>query len=258
MRAFMLGCVRYRGCAVAQSGKCSGLSASERRHPQVTAARPTGSSTASRSSSAARCSTTRRAPSVFFDGQVMVQAGVYERVPVYADSRSSRTASSTSRSARNRLRVYERRRDGELAGTTGSRTPSFPVESSASAPAGERPVGTTGSDRAGGRGTGRIAVPHAPRTVMETIAARRGTARSNGVWLDFDGARWYSAGASASYSRIASRKSASIAASRSTSRRWALRIRSGCRSPMVDRSHPTQRRLAVYSIFPDPSGCSGG
>jgi hypothetical protein len=132
-----------------------------------------------------------------FDGQVMVQVGVYQRVPVYADVTLEPNSVVYVPVARNQLRVYERRRDHDLAATTGSRTPAFPVESSASAPAGERAVGTTGSIVPAGVGPAN-AVPHAPHTVMETIQRpQRGT---NGVWLDFVGARWYSSGASASYS----------------------------------------------------------
>jgi hypothetical protein len=132
-----------------------------------------------------------------FDGQVMVQVGVYQRIPVYADVTLEPNSVVYVPVARNQLRVYERRRDHDLAATTGSLTPSFPVESSASAPAGERPVGTTGTIVPAGVGAAN-AVPHAPRTVMETIQRpRHGT---NGVWLDFVGVRWYSSGASASYS----------------------------------------------------------
>src|SRR6476620_11174367 len=80
-----------------------------------------------------------------FDGQVMVQVGVYQRVPVYADVTLEPNSVVYVPVARTPLRVYERRRDHDLAATTGIRTPWFPVESSASAPAGERPGGTTGT-----------------------------------------------------------------------------------------------------------------
>src|SRR5206468_12664506 len=48
--------------------------------------------------------------------------------------------------------------------------------------------------------------------------------------------------------RIASRKSASIAASRCTSRGWAVRIRSGCRSRMADHSHPTRGASRLFDL----------
>jgi hypothetical protein len=132
-----------------------------------------------------------------FDGQVMVQVGVYQRVPVYADVTLEPNSIIYVPVARNELRVYERRRDHELAATTGSRTPSFPVQSSASARTEERVVGTSGSIVPAGVGPAN-SLPHAPRTVMETIARPRGG--TSGVWLDFIGTRWYSAGVSASYS----------------------------------------------------------
>ena len=61
-----------------------------------------------------------------FDGKVMAPVGVYQRVPVYADVTLEPYSVVYVPVARNQLRVYERRRDGELAATTGSRTPSFP------------------------------------------------------------------------------------------------------------------------------------
>jgi len=132
-----------------------------------------------------------------FDGQAMVQVGVYQRVPVYADVTLEPNSVVYVPVARNQLRVYERRRDHDLEGTAGNRPPSLPVESSASAPSRERAIGTVGTIVPAGVGVANV-VPHAPRTVMETIQQpRRG---SNGVWLDFVGVRWYSSGVSASYS----------------------------------------------------------
>ena len=65
----------------------------------------------------------------FFDGQVMMQVGVFERVPLYADTTLEPFSIVYVPIGRDRMRAYERRRDGELAGTTGSRPPSFPVQS---------------------------------------------------------------------------------------------------------------------------------
>jgi hypothetical protein len=132
-----------------------------------------------------------------FDGQVMVQVGVYQRVPVYADVTLEPNSIVYVPVGRNELRVYERRRDHELAATTGSRTPSFPVQSAGSARPEERVVGTSGSIVPAGVGPAS-AMPHAPRTVMETI--QRPRSGSHGVWLDFVGTRWYSSGVATSYS----------------------------------------------------------
>lgn len=132
-----------------------------------------------------------------FDGQVMVQVGVYQRIPVYADVTLEPNSIIYVPVGRNQLRVYERRRDHDLAATTGSRTPSFPVQSSAVASTEERVVGTAGSIVPAGVASGN-AVPRPPRTVMETI--QRPSGGTNGVWLDFVGMRWYSSGVATSHS----------------------------------------------------------
>jgi hypothetical protein len=195
MRAFVLGCFAIVTVLVPKVGSAQG-SPHRTAPPQVNAATADWqlnsepiivSSTLFQATRATR----------MFDGQVMVQVGVYQRVPVYADVTLEPNSVVYVPVARNQLRVYERRRDHDLAATTGSRTPSFPVESSSTAPAAERAVGTTGTIVPAGVGAAN-AVPHAPRTVMETIQRPRGG--SNGVWLDFVGVRWYSSGASASYS----------------------------------------------------------
>jgi len=132
-----------------------------------------------------------------FDGQVMVQVGVYQRIPVYADATLEPTSIIYVPVGRNQLRVYERRRDHELAATTGSRTPSFRVQNSAAGSVEERALGTGGSLVPAGVAS-RNATTRPPRTVMETI--QRPRSGKNGVWLDFVGVRWYSSGVSTSHS----------------------------------------------------------
>src|SRR6266446_1913999 len=63
-----------------------------------------------------------------FDPSVMVQSSVYQGVPVYADVTIQPFSIVYVPVTRSNMRAYERKREGELAGTTGSRTPSFPVE----------------------------------------------------------------------------------------------------------------------------------
>jgi hypothetical protein len=132
-----------------------------------------------------------------FDGQVMVQVGVYQRIPVYADVTREPNSVVYVPVSRTQVRVYERRRDHELAAATGSRTPSFPVQGSATPTVEERPVGTGGSIVPAGVAT-RNGMPRPPRTVMETI--QRPRSGNNGVWLDFVGVRWYSNGVSTPFS----------------------------------------------------------
>jgi len=166
----------------------------------------------------------------FFDGQVMMQVGIVDRVPVYGDSTLEPYSVVYVPIGRDRLREYERRREGELAGTTGSRVPSYPVlspsgqalrEASAPpvvvatsgllesgpvprAPAPEPPaasvqapaaavandgssIGTAGS---ADRGLTR-------RTLVETVPRPSG---ANGVWLEFNGSRYYSDGPATTFS----------------------------------------------------------
>lgn len=132
-----------------------------------------------------------------FDGQVMAQVGVYQGVPVYADVTLEPNSIIYVPVGGVRMRTYERRRDRELAGTTGSRTPSFPVGTPAAAPAQERIVGTAGRIVPNAVGSSTVVTPRPPRTVVETVPRPRA---NMGVWLDFAGARWYSAGTSASHS----------------------------------------------------------
>jgi hypothetical protein len=148
-----------------------------------------------------------------FDGQVMVQVAVYQGVPVYADVTLEPNSIVYVPVGGDRMRTYERRRDRELAGTTGSRTPSFPVEIPAATLADDRTVGTAGSigpsvveERTVGTGgsvvpnavgSANVVTPRPRRTVVETIPRPRAT---RGVWVEFGGARWYSAGTSTSYS----------------------------------------------------------
>jgi hypothetical protein len=157
-----------------------------------------------------------------FDGQVMAQVGIFDRVPVYADTTLEPYSLMYVPIGRARMREYERRRDGELASTTGSRAPSFPVvlaterapfepvPGTSGAPAA---VGTSGirTDTAAVETSGRTeaAVPSAVGTVgaADRSRPRRSPIESivrpgaaNGVWLEFDGARWYADGPATTFS----------------------------------------------------------
>jgi hypothetical protein len=159
-----------------------------------------------------------------FDGQVMAQVGLFEGVPVYADATIEPGSVIYVPIGRERMREYERRRDRELAGTTGSRAPSFPV---ASASAQDLRDGRLGSVGTSGMREGSLSAAAATAVVYESapspraagidaaVSATVGTsgrfdrsrprrtaiesipraAASNGVWLEFSGQRWYSAGA---------------------------------------------------------------
>jgi hypothetical protein len=147
-----------------------------------------------------------------FDGQVMAQIGVYQGVPVYADTTLEPWSLVYVPVGRDRMRGFERPRERELAGTSGSRAASFatrpssvgtpvtyatPSTATPAMSAGEeRPVGTAGSivPRTAGMEREVVNLPERARptrTRVETIPRPRAT---NGVWLEYSGTRWYSAG----------------------------------------------------------------
>ncbi|HKB10230.1 MAG TPA: hypothetical protein VKD69_06240, partial [Vicinamibacterales bacterium] len=102
-----------------------------------------------------------------FDGLVMAQVGIFDRVPVYADTTLEPFSVVYVPTGGVRMREYERRREGELAGTTGSRTPSFPIAVATEAAPGEPVAGTAGRmDLAGAIGVvgtaGSISFRNAP------------------------------------------------------------------------------------------------
>jgi hypothetical protein len=141
----------------------------------------------------------------FFDGEIMSQVGVYRRVPVYADVTLEPHSVVYLPIGRQSMRGYERRREGELAGTTGSRMSAFPVEVASSMTTAPReippqmlaPIGTSGAaipapaPEVALETAERPNLPPPARTHIESIPQPR---ENNGVWLEYGGARWYSDG----------------------------------------------------------------
>lgn len=134
-----------------------------------------------------------------FDGQVMSQIAVYEGVPMYADTTLEPYSVMYVPVGRERLRTYERLRARELAGTTGSRVPAFPVVSPSAPVPVERIVGTVGNivTPAESPSAAAAVAPDVPRPTRTWIASipRPTDGASEGVWVQFNGARWYLAGA---------------------------------------------------------------
>jgi len=159
-----------------------------------------------------------------FDPSVMVQSSVYQGVPVYADVTMQPFSVVYVPVTRSNMRAYERKREGELAGTVGSRTPSFPVEIASdtvrestdrAARAATIAAATGTSGTAGAVGTTGVLVAPQPAPTVGTAAApdrsrpqrtivqmipTPARAATNGVWLQFDGARWYADGAAVPFS----------------------------------------------------------
>jgi hypothetical protein len=157
-------------------------------------------------------------PTVFFDGNVMMRTGTYEGVALYEDATITPFTIVYVPIGGNVVRPYERRREGELAGTVGSRTPSFPIQRDGEVSVAAGQSGTTGlitppryegerlviPESPGPTGTGGsiLADVSAPEgvTPIRRIAPRGAVPTILQVWVPYAGARWYSAGAAVSYS----------------------------------------------------------
>lgn len=169
---------------------------------------------------------------VFFNGNHMVRSGHYNGVPLYADTTLEPYSVVYVPVGRGQLKPYERRRSGALAGTTGSRTPSFPVQmtpaftsipAAAAAPtAPPMPIGAIGvytpedvrlpeiRAMAGGAGApapeavGTSGVLAArPPSGAPSVASLSRPQNNDGLWVPFLGEKWVSAGAAVPYSQEA-------------------------------------------------------
>src|SRR5438270_9652338 len=139
-----------------------------------------------------------------FDGMIMAQIATFDGVPIYTDTTLEPYSIIYVPVGRQRMRTYERKREGDLAGTTGSRTPSFPVDVATPAVPPPMPLtalehtmtSATSTSSPGDRTVAATPLIRTPAAAIETIPRPRAT---NGVWLEFDGARWYSDGAATTY-----------------------------------------------------------
>jgi hypothetical protein len=138
---------------------------------------------------------------VFFNGNTMVRTGHYNGVPIYADTTFEPYSVVFIPISRGLMQPYERRRRGDLAGTTGSRTPSFPVGTiaegrgviEAAAPPTDLP-----------RPIGAISVFTPDAGVASSAASAQRDAQpivtllrpesNDGIWIRFSGSTWISAG----------------------------------------------------------------
>jgi hypothetical protein len=160
-------------------------------------------------------------PTVFFDGNVMSRTGVYRGIPLYQDRTREPHSIIYVPIGGTVMRPYERRREGELAGTTGSRTPSWPPQIAAptSMPRaiptqptlegarGARPPvfpqtqlsleppGRIGADAAAVAQTSGTTGGAAPSHVaIMTIGPEPPAGAAQGVWIQYAGERWYHVG----------------------------------------------------------------
>jgi hypothetical protein len=120
-----------------------------------------------------------------FDGQVMAQVDVYKGVPVYADVSIAPFTLAYVPLTPTRLRTYERGPEGERVFISGR---------------GRTDIGGGVVSTAGTETIVPVAIEAANErpaaTRVESIPRPRGT---TGIWVEFNGARWYNDGAAQSY-----------------------------------------------------------
>jgi hypothetical protein len=170
-----------------------------------------------------------KGPAVFFDGNTMARGGHYNGVPLYMDTTIEPYSVVLVPVRRGLMQPYERRRDGDLVGTTGSRTPGFPVllapvpgrgiPQAPSSPT-DHPLAVGGVSAYTPQEPGTIVLesdepiepPYVPQpatadnlgadtraraaasaTVLTSAALRR-PENNDGIWIQFNGAKWVSAG----------------------------------------------------------------
>jgi hypothetical protein len=165
----------------------------------------------------------RAGAQLFFNGNSMVRSGHYNGVPLYTDTMLEPYSIVFVPIGGGRMQPYERLRQGALASTSGSRTPSFPVRV---APGGalipNAPVAPTALPQPMGAisaftfdtNTGRSApaavappvaltappaqapVPlaAAPAANIPRVRTTPPQPRGDGIWLMYRGQRWLSAG----------------------------------------------------------------
>lgn len=167
------------------------------------------------------CPTSTR---VFFNPLTMDQVGVYQGVPLYADTTVETYSLVYVPVGGGQMRAYERPRAGPLAGTEGSRTPSFPVQlrpspfaspqcgcpNCAVSEAGpaqfvvpvesavERAAPAAAVPVAAAPVAAPAALPPAPPAPVD-LRSIPPPQSSVGVWIELDGARWQKAGAAVVY-----------------------------------------------------------
>jgi hypothetical protein len=151
-------------------------------------------------------------PRVFFNGNQMVRSGSFRGIPLYTDATRDAISVVYVPLVGGLMQPYERRRTGELAGTTGNTTPAFPTEigregippegiavdiaQNPGPPDFARPydVAPLRGGPAVPRAVASEAVESASRSIVyapRTGARPRGL---NAIWVEFDGRRWFASG----------------------------------------------------------------
>lgn len=139
----------------------------------------------------------------FFQKDVMVLVGEFRGVPLYADP-TLETGSIVYVPVEGALmQPYEKLRAGELAGTSGSRMPSYPAATSTELMVVPQAVATSGTrvppkpigDLVPAAETALAEAPPVAPARTEVIAPDRpGATRGTGIWIEWNDAAWNAAG----------------------------------------------------------------
>jgi hypothetical protein len=140
-------------------------------------------------------------PRVFFNGNTMVRTAHFNGVPLYADTTLEPYSVVFVPVGRGIMQPYERPRRGDLAGTTGSRAPSFPVGAvtagyrgaimAAASPTNlPRPIGAISASA----DTSSLAVADAAQSEPIGYVPLLRPESNDGIWITYSGAKYVSAG----------------------------------------------------------------
>ena len=119
----------------------------------------------------------------FFNGFQMVRSGSFNGIPLYIDPGFQPGSMILVPLSGQRMQPYQRRQPGVLVGTSGTPAATLPAVSDVPAPA-PQPVGTSGRTTA------------IPAPTVSTLNPPTGR---NGVWINYGGERWFSAGRAIDY-----------------------------------------------------------
>lgn len=142
-------------------------------------------------------------PRYHFDPGVMVPAGTFDGVPVYVDTSVEAYSQLLVPVGGGLVQPYERRRSGQLAGTTGSHAPEFPVDVLPwEAPGAQGWPAQPAPARGGWRGEEGPGVPSRGWSAEEEqarlrllqppghIETVRGPENNRGIWIRYENVRW--------------------------------------------------------------------
>jgi hypothetical protein len=152
-------------------------------------------------------------PALFFNGNVMVRTGHYNGIPLYADTTLEPYSIVFVPIGRGQMQPYERLRQGDLAGTVGSRPPSFPIrllpQQTAVFAAATGPttlpaaIGAIGVYSPEVASTSNAAAPAAasvppvnPTTIPpQPVVTLLRPENNDGIWVRFQDRKWVNSGA---------------------------------------------------------------